>query len=146
MELILAQVNSGCAVDRQSQRAAWCLGRLVSALMFTQCEHSCLRVKCLRHSQIMVGHRCTHVDVSTRQVHTLQQQRRNFEHSVFIGQYSNKRTTYHSATELVSRTRPVRAKKHIAYLAGKLFHVMDVCVVFHVQFEVLLANVIDLHP
>ena len=27
----------------------------------------------------------------------------NSEHSVFIGQYSNKRTTYHSATELVSR-------------------------------------------
>ena len=27
----------------------------------------------------------------------------NFEHSVFIGQYSNKRPTYHSATELVSR-------------------------------------------
>ena len=28
------QVNFGCAVDRHSQRAAWCLGRLVSALMF----------------------------------------------------------------------------------------------------------------
>ena len=27
----------------------------------------------------------------------------NSEHSVFIGQYSNKRTTYHSATELVTR-------------------------------------------
>ena len=27
----------------------------------------------------------------------------NSEHSVFIGQYSNKQTTYHSATEHVSR-------------------------------------------
>ena len=34
VELIPAQVNSGCAVDRHSQRAAWCPGRLVSALMF----------------------------------------------------------------------------------------------------------------
>ena len=31
VESIPAQVNSGCAVD---QRAAWCPGRLVSALMF----------------------------------------------------------------------------------------------------------------
>ena len=34
VELMLAQVNSGCAVDRHSQRAAWCPGRLLSALMF----------------------------------------------------------------------------------------------------------------
>ena len=34
VELIPAQVNSSCAVDRHSQRAAWCPGRLVSALMF----------------------------------------------------------------------------------------------------------------
>ena len=33
MESILAQVNPGCVVDRHSQRAAWCPGRLVSALM-----------------------------------------------------------------------------------------------------------------
>ena len=34
VELIPAQVNSSCAVDEHSQRAAWCPGRLVSALMF----------------------------------------------------------------------------------------------------------------
>ena len=33
VESIPAQVNSGCAVDRRSQRAAWCPGRLVSVLM-----------------------------------------------------------------------------------------------------------------
>ena len=50
-----AQVNSGCAVDRHSQHAAWCPRRLVSALMFTPHEHSCLRVKWLdNHTQ---GHR-----------------------------------------------------------------------------------------
>ena len=36
--------------------------------------------------------------------------------------------------------RPIRIKKYITYLAGKLRQVMDVHVVFHVQFEVLLAN------
>ena len=41
--------------------------------------------------------------------------------------------------------RPVRIRKYIACLAGKLLHVMDVYVVFHVQFEVFLANGIDLH-
>ena len=86
----------------------------------------------------------------------------NSEHSVFIGQHSNKRTTYHSATKLVSRhtshtvheeigttfnaglSTPSRVQfasgTYIAYLAGKLLHVMDVYVVFHVQVEVLLAN------
>ena len=34
---------------------------------------------------------------------------------------------------------------HCLYLAGKLAHVMDVYFVFHVQFEVLFANGIDLH-
>ena len=34
VESIPAQINSGCAVDRHSQRDAWCPGRLVSALMF----------------------------------------------------------------------------------------------------------------
>ena len=33
VESIPAQANNGCAVDRHSQRAAWCPGRLVSALM-----------------------------------------------------------------------------------------------------------------
>ena len=37
-ELIPAQVNSGCAVDCHSQRAAWCPGRLVSALMFLDAQ------------------------------------------------------------------------------------------------------------
>ena len=122
--------------------------------------------------KIMLGHKCTSADMSTRQVHTLQQQQQRFfifrltpmkcphllshemtgqvdssaldqflssphvvsypavvsscsaelcsvlgkdglryrlrtpcnsDHSVFIEQHSNKRTTYHSATELVSR-------------------------------------------
>ena len=56
-----------CAVDRHSQRAAWCPGRFLR-LMFTQHERSCLR-------KIMVGHRCTYADMSTRQVHALQLQR-----------------------------------------------------------------------
>ena len=40
---------------------------------------------------------------------------------------------------------PIRIGKHIACLAGKPLHVMDVSVVFHVQFKVLLAHGIDLH-
>ena len=47
VELIPVQVNSSCAVNRHSQRAALCPGRLVSALMFTPREHSCLRVEWL---------------------------------------------------------------------------------------------------
>ena len=35
VESIPAQVNSGCAVDRHSQRDAWCPGRLVSPPMFS---------------------------------------------------------------------------------------------------------------
>ena len=90
----------------------------------------------------------------------------NTEHSVFVGQYSNQQTTYHPATELVSRhtshtvheetgttsntslsetSRIQFVGKYIAYLADKLLHVMDDYVVFHVQIEVLLANGIDLH-
>ena len=79
----------------------------------------------------------------------------NSEHSVFIGQYSNKWTTYHSATEFVSRhtSHTVHEKIgttfntglsetshvqfasgiYIAYLAGKLLHAMDVHVVFHLK-------------
>ena len=49
---VLVKTCGGHAVDRHSQRAAWCPGRLVSALMFTPCEHLCLRVKWLdNHSQ-----------------------------------------------------------------------------------------------
>ena len=162
MELIPAQVNSGCAVDRHRQRAAWCPGRLVSALMFTPVFESNGLITTLK---IMVAG--AHVQTTREQ---LQQQRFYLyrltplkcphllshempgpvdsgaldhclslphvvsypavvpscsaelccvlgkdglryrlrppcksEHSVFIGQYSNKRTTYHSATELVSR-------------------------------------------
>ena len=91
----------------------------------------------------------------------------NSEHSVFIGQYSNKWTTYHSATKLVSRhtsltlheeigttfktglvrdiTRPVRTNNLFAQLAGKLLHSMDDYGVFHVQFDLLVAKGIDLH-
>ena len=36
-------------------------------------------------------------------------------------------------------------KKCSAHLAGKLRRVMDVYVVFHVQFEILLANGTDMH-
>ena len=167
MELTLAQVNSGCAVDRHSQRAAWCPGRLVSALMFTPHKHSCLRVKCIENHTQDRGRLQVHLQTTREQ---LQQQKlytyrltlvncphllshemtgqadsgaldqflsslhvvsypavvsccsaelcfvlgqgglryrlripSNSEHSVFIGQYSNKRTTYHSATELLSR-------------------------------------------
>ena len=67
----------------------------------------------------------------------------NSEHSGFIGQYSIKRTTYHSATEFVSRhtsltphhrfvryiMRLIRITKCVVFFAGKLFHVMDVYVV-----------------
>ena len=86
----------------------------------------------------------------------------NSEHSEFIGHYSNKQTSYHSATKLVSRhtshnvheetgttfhtglskTSPVQfaSGEYVAYLAGKLLHVMDVYVVSHVEFEVLLQK------
>ena len=60
----------------------------------------------------------------------------NCEHSVFIGQYSNKRTTYHSATELVSRHTSHTAHEeigatfntgmaetsHVQFASGKTLH------------------------
>ena len=55
MESILAQVNSGCAVDRHNQRAAWCPGGLVSALVFLDTS----LVKWLDDSlKITVGYKC----------------------------------------------------------------------------------------
>ena len=75
------------------------------------------------------------------------------EHSVFIGQYSNKRTTYQSATELVNRHASHTVHEEIGTTASSSHReihciprwVMDVYVVFHVQIELLLANGINLH-
>ena len=81
MELIPAQVNSGCAVDRHSQRAAWCpdvlFPRSCSLRMNTPVFESSGLITTL---MIMVGHRCTYADMSTRQSHTLQlqQQQQSF--------------------------------------------------------------------
>ena len=58
VELIPAQVNSGCARDRHGQRAAWCLGRLVSALMFVDTQ----QVLESRQIKITVGYKCTYAD------------------------------------------------------------------------------------
>ena len=53
-------------------------------------------------------------------------------------------TTFNTGLSKTSRVQ-FASKSTFAYLAGKLLQVMDVHVVFHVQFEVLLANGIDLH-
>ena len=54
---------------RGSSQSACCMvsGTFFLRLMFTPHERSCFR-------KIIVGHRCTHADMSTRQVHTLQLQ------------------------------------------------------------------------
>ena len=91
----------------------------------------------------------------------------NSEHSVFIEQYSNKRTTCHSATELVSRRTSHTAHEEIGttfntglsntsrveFASGKTLPtslencytswVFMSCSTFHSKF--LLANGIDLH-
>ena len=87
----------------------------------------------------------------------------NSKHSVFIGQCSKKQMTYHSAAELVSRhtSHTVNgkigttfntglSKKHHASSSHQEKHCIPhwqttsrhgcVCVVFQVQFEVLLAS------
>ena len=57
-----------------------------------------------------------------------------------------RRDRHHTQNWLVQNiTRPIRIRKHSAYLAGALPHVKDVYVAFHVQFKVLLANGIGLH-
>ena len=92
----------------------------------------------------------------------------NSEHSVFIGQYSNKRTTYHSVTKLVSRhtshtvheeigttfNTSLSTTSRVQFASGNTLRTslanchtsLDVSVVFRVQSEVLLASWIDLHP
>ena len=64
----------------------------------------------------------------------------SLSHSVFIRHYPNKRTTYHFATEFISTVVSTTSRVQFAsaitlcIFAGKLRHVMDVYVVFHVQF------------
>ena len=74
--MIRTQVNPACVVDRHSQRAAWCPGRLVSACSLRMnTPVSIFESNGLKTTlKIMVGHRCTYADMSTRQVHTLQLQ------------------------------------------------------------------------
>ena len=75
VELIPAPVNSGCAVDRHSQRAAWCPGRVFSSSCSLHTNAPVFESNGLITTlKIMVGHKCTHADMSTRQVDTLQLQ------------------------------------------------------------------------
>ena len=60
VESIPAQVNSGCAVDRHNQRAAWCPGRLVSALKFLDTQQL-LEPRQVAH-KITDGYKCTCAD------------------------------------------------------------------------------------
>ena len=75
VELILAQVNSGRTVDRHSQRAAWCPGRVFSGSCSLHTNALVFESNGLTTTlEIMVGHKCTFADMSTRQDHTLQLQ------------------------------------------------------------------------
>ena len=64
MELPPTQVNSRCAVDRRSQRAAWCRSLHINASVFDSDG-------LMNTLKIMVGYKCTYADMSTKHVHTL---------------------------------------------------------------------------
>ena len=66
MESIPAQVNSGCAADRHSQRAAWCPGRVFSGSSSLHMNAPVFESTGLITTlKIMVGHKCTFLIFST---------------------------------------------------------------------------------